>query len=129
MYIYSIAAYGVVCLWLSIAWITEGQTQIIVCPSKLLFHIPCPGCGVTRATLLWMHGHIKDALFLNPNVLFSMAFIGGFPILLIVDVVYKRGVLTTIYDKINAILCRKWVFITFLALELCIWIHNILYHI
>lgn len=102
--------------------------QIIVCPSKLLFHIPCPGCGITRATLLWMHGCIKDALLINPNVLLAIAFVGGFPVLLVIDVACKKRLLIVLYHKLEAVLHHKWSLVIFLILELCIWIHNMLCH-
>ena len=105
---------------------TDGQTSIIVCPSKLVFHIPCPGCGVTRATLLFLHGHIKEAFFFNPNVVFAIAFLVFFPIGIVTDIVWRKGILVETYRRIDAILQNKWVFGIFMALELCIWIHNII---
>lgn len=52
-----------------------------LCPVASTFGIPCPGCGLTRATLALLHGDVHTALHLHPLVwllapLF-VAFTGG----------------------------------------------------
>jgi hypothetical protein len=37
----------------------------IRCPLAALYHIPCPGCGMTRAILLLAAGHVRDSLRMN----------------------------------------------------------------
>lgn len=39
------------------------------CPLASVFGVPCPGCGLTRATLALAHGDLKHALELHPLVL------------------------------------------------------------
>ena len=36
------------------------------CPVALLLKIPCPGCGLTRATRLALHGDLAGATHLHP---------------------------------------------------------------
>jgi hypothetical protein len=36
------------------------------CPLRALAGIPCPLCGSTRGVIAAVHGHIGDALVLNP---------------------------------------------------------------
>lgn len=36
------------------------------CTIAATFHRPCPGCGLTRATLLMMHGHVRASLAMHP---------------------------------------------------------------
>lgn len=36
------------------------------CPSRLLFGIPCPGCGITRAFLLVLLGDFSSATRMHP---------------------------------------------------------------
>lgn len=39
-----------------------------LCPLAGSFGIPCPGCGLTRATLALLHGDVRGALRLHPLV-------------------------------------------------------------
>ncbi|MEZ4225303.1 MAG: DUF2752 domain-containing protein [Polyangiaceae bacterium] len=39
-----------------------------LCPTAGLFGIPCPGCGLTRATMAAAHGDFHGALQLHPLV-------------------------------------------------------------
>lgn len=36
------------------------------CPYSLLFGIPCPGCGMTRAFFALAQGNVKDAFYYHP---------------------------------------------------------------
>ena len=40
------------------------------CPSEILFGLPCPGCGLTRAALLLLKGDLQGSLRMNPMLLF-----------------------------------------------------------
>ena len=39
------------------------------CPMATVLGIPCPGCGLTRATLALLRGDVRGALALHPLVL------------------------------------------------------------
>jgi hypothetical protein len=39
-----------------------------LCPTAGLFGIPCPGCGLTRATVAALSGHFSHAFELHPLV-------------------------------------------------------------
>lgn len=43
--------------------------QVPTCPTALFFGVPCPGCGLTRATLLLFSGDVAAALRMHPLVL------------------------------------------------------------
>lgn len=117
-------SYVIVWGWLIFANI-EGQTGIIVCPSKLLYHLPCPGCGITRATLKFLNFEMLDALRINPNVIFSIIFLICCPIILFADYVYKSCFTVYLYDYIETMLHKKIVWIPFFIFEILIWLHNI----
>jgi hypothetical protein len=39
-----------------------------ICPTALFLGIPCPGCGLTRATIALLHGDVSTALGFHPLV-------------------------------------------------------------
>src|SRR4051812_36634265 len=43
--------------------------RLPLCPMASMLGVPCPGCGLTRATLALAHGDLKHALQLHPLVL------------------------------------------------------------
>jgi len=42
--------------------------DIPLCPVQRIFHYPCPFCGTTRASILLLTGHFKEALEMNPLI-------------------------------------------------------------
>jgi Protein of unknown function (DUF2752) len=44
-------------------------TRLPLCPMAGVLGVPCPGCGLTRATLALMRGDLRGALHLHPLVL------------------------------------------------------------
>lgn len=43
-----------------------GRELPVICPSRLLFGVSCPGCGMTRGVLLTLGGDLRGALSVNP---------------------------------------------------------------
>lgn len=114
---------------LAIVWIImnyDNKWNIFLgCPVKLLYDIPCPGCGMTRATISLLSGNIKSAFLQNPN---SIIFV---PILIIeaicglIDVVFSKLYAYKLYCTINKFVSRPKFLIIFFIVELTIWLRNI----
>jgi hypothetical protein len=49
-----------------------------VCPMAAITHHPCPGCGLTRATVALLRGHLGEAVRLHPLAPLVSPLIGGF---------------------------------------------------
>ena len=50
-----------------------GHELPVLCPSRLLFGVNCPGCGMTRSVLLTLGGDLRGALDVNPAGPFLVA--------------------------------------------------------
>ncbi len=48
---------------LPLEWLTGGPS---VCPFKLFTGLPCPGCGLTRSAVAFLHGDPSASLFYHP---------------------------------------------------------------
>lgn len=103
----------------------EGRMGVTACPSKLLWHIPCPGCGTTRALLLILKGDILEGISLNPNSIIAVVYLAIFPFLLLIDVIFQVHSVYDLYLFVNKVLSVKWVFVFILMFEFAVWIHNI----
>jgi hypothetical protein len=52
---------------------------IPLCPFAIVTRLPCPGCGLTRATLALLHGHLHESLRYHPlAVVVSPVVVGAF---------------------------------------------------
>jgi hypothetical protein len=70
--IWSLLAAGAVYLFI----FEPGRSGFFpICPFRFLTGFQCPGCGITRALHLILHGHILTAFMLNPLFLISIPFI------------------------------------------------------
>lgn len=94
-----------------------------VCPFKLITNIPCPGCGMGRASLALLHGHIRESLYYNILCIpFSTAILIS-TIWLFKDLITKRN---SFFIYLKQSLNRRLKFLLF-VLILITWILNI-YH-
>ena len=48
-----------------------------MCAVKLFLGIPCPGCGLTRATLALLRGDLASALAIQPAALIVLPLLAG----------------------------------------------------
>jgi len=45
---------------------TAGDPRLVLCPSRRLLGLPCPGCGMTRALAALLRGDLAGAFALHP---------------------------------------------------------------
>lgn len=45
-----------------------------LCPVKVIFHIPCPGCGLTHAFISLLKGNILKSIKYNASLIFWLLF-------------------------------------------------------
>lgn len=69
------------------------------CPLLLCTGIPCPACGLTRASILLLSGHFYDAFFMHPLIYPILVFLVYFIIMrygLSRKVSYAKGILAAL---------------------------------
>ena len=110
-------------LWLLYAVLCDGDC-VSVCPSRLLFSFPCPGCGTTRAALLLVTGKVRAGVVMNPNALLLMLFSLAYVMMLVADKA-KGAPLGVTFDKIVS-RTRSVLIPLLVILEAVVWIKNIL---
>lgn len=122
-YLLFISLATVAAIWILVTINFDGQT-FIGCPSKMLLHIPCPGCGMTRATISFIQGNILQAIRFNPNsiILIPLLMIGIF--CLIIDILLKRTYTYKFYHLINKIFEKTFILYPFLFIEFLVWLRN-----
>ena len=54
-----------------------SRLGLVLCPFRLITHLPCPGCGMTRALLALFHGDLHSALTIHPLSPFAAALLSG----------------------------------------------------
>ena len=66
-----IAAAGM--LGIAVAWPRLPVHAPLACPFRAVTGVPCPLCGMTRAVVSAMHGHLLESLRFNPAGLLLVA--------------------------------------------------------
>ncbi|HVW24552.1 MAG TPA: DUF2752 domain-containing protein [Polyangiaceae bacterium] len=54
-----------------------ARLRVPLCPVALLFHLPCPGCGLSRATFALLRGDVREALDWHPLVIVALPALGA----------------------------------------------------
>jgi hypothetical protein len=52
--------------------------RVPMCPVAIVTGYPCPGCGLTRATMALLHGDLHEAMHLHPLAPVVSPLVGGF---------------------------------------------------
>lgn len=111
-----------------IVWIVLNKClnlSITLCPTKILWGIPCPGCGITRAVKLCFEGDLLAAVRMNPNIILVWIILPIAPFILIIQLTTRKDYIA----RINAFLDKKVYLVIILIAEGSIWIYNIVRHI
>ena len=113
---------------IGVAWlvlnITVGQA-FVVCPTKLLLHLPCPGCGMTRAILALSEGDIMQAIYYNANSVIILPILAVSIMVLIFDCITANTYMYRGYHAINRYLNNRYFIVLFVLVEALIEYHHI----
>jgi hypothetical protein len=85
------------------------------CPFKLITHLRCPLCGMTRATFHLLHGDLAGALAVHPLAPLVLLLVVGGGVALLARLALGRPV--------PAVLRRRWVWL--IPVVVAIWVVNL----
>lgn len=94
-----------------------------VCPFKLITTVPCPGCGMGRASLALLQGNIGQSLYYNILCIPFSIGVSVSIVWLFKDLIGKEE---TFFAAIRQPIRKRWKYLLFVSLLLT-WILNI-YH-
>ncbi len=89
-----------------------------LCPIQLFLHIPCPGCGLTRAFVAMSHGHLLEALRWN-GLVFPLSLLFGLHFL---NHAFKFMGITYCWVSMQG---RQWQSVLMLLLVILQWLDNL----
>ena len=93
----------------------------IPCVFKLLFGIPCPGCGLFRAGVLLSRLDFVNAIRMN-IMLLPLLIVGVIHFTCaLIDALSNKGAIV----RFNAFLAKKWVIAAAILLMIVSWYYNI----
>lgn len=118
-----VTLYAVAVAWLILSNFLKG-TEGSLCPLKIMFHVPCPFCGLTHACHYLVAGHVMRAVQANPLVLLAPIAVVALP--LIVCDIFRGG--ARVYNIYIFMLKHRSVHITSLVVALLVWTYKIFQH-
>lgn len=100
-----------------------GEDHFTTCPFKLLTGIPCPGCGMGRATLSLLEGNVSQSFYYNILCIpFTIAVLTGL-CWLVFDLFKGKD---SFFETIKQPLKKKYIILLFIIIGTA-WALNI-YH-
>ena len=92
-------------LLLAICFLALKKLTGSICFSVIMFGIPCPACGLTRASILLLSGHIQDSLEMHPLLILIIIGLLLYPLLKRVTARYKFFINVYIIITISIFIC------------------------
>ncbi|WP_432766848.1 DUF2752 domain-containing protein [Xylanibacter muris] len=111
-------------IWLFVNTVFDGHTGIVVCPSKLLYDISCPGCGVTRACVRILHGDFSGGILMNPNSLVILFGMLDLHVFMLVDFICEKDYLYKCIVRLDRLFQNRIILVSFFIFELIIAVRN-----
>jgi hypothetical protein len=99
----------------------EGDSQTVLCPTRLISGVPCPGCGMGRASVEIFHGNFIDSIYFHVLAI-------PFNIIVIISLIWMISDLVkrkeSFFPAINRRM-RTWQWIILVIIIAAAWVINI----
>jgi Protein of unknown function (DUF2752) len=99
--------------------------ELVVCPIKNSFHIPCPSCGSTRSVISLLNGDIGNAIYINPLGILLALMLFLLPIWIVMDILTKSKTLFIFFLKMEYYIKKPQFAVPLAILVLVNWVWNI----
>jgi hypothetical protein len=86
------------------------------CPTRVATGIPCPGCGLTRATIALLTGHFAEALHWHPLVPFMLPLVG---FIIVRSLLVGAGLISSSAWQVRM---PTWLPVVLVALVIGVWL-------
>jgi hypothetical protein len=77
--------------------------DVPMCPMATFLHVPCPGCGMTRATLAALHGDFAASFHFHPLAVILV------PLLALYSLGHAYSYLRHGVSQIDTVVSGKWI--------------------
>ncbi len=104
---------------------TDHQHTFHFCFLKSLTGIPCVSCGITRSVIHILHGHIIEAMLINPLGLLACLVLIIAPFWVVYDFVKRKDTLPNSIRNAEALLRTQKIYLPLIVLGLLNWYWNI----
>jgi hypothetical protein len=92
---------------------------IVRCPVAMVFHVPCPGCGTTRAAFALLHLDVAQAFRWNPVAPLLLAILAAIGVRALILIVRQGHARTLDEERLGRALLLGLV--ACLPLQLLVW--------
>src|SRR5688572_17740301 len=114
-------------VWLGYNLVDRSHSQeFTVCTFKTLTGVPCISCGTTRSVQEIFHGHLAEAVLINPLGFIAAIFLLAAPVWIFIDLFRKSESFYVFYKKAEVKIKTKAVYIPLITLGLLNWCWNIM---
>ena len=84
-----------------IVFLLKANLIHLSCFFKAVFHIPCPGCGLTRAMSELIHFNFLKAIYYNVLIIPVILFLACFNFFVVLDVIKGENRVLCFLEKIG----------------------------
>ena len=124
LYAFMLAVCAAGWAWLALHLGKSTELHVQLCWIKATTGMPCPACGTTRAVDALMHGHLWEAMLINPFGLPVLLLMAAAPVWIVIDVLGKRDSFFRAFRRTEQAISKRGFAVALTALVVANWIWN-----
>ena len=124
LYAFMLAVCAVGWAWLALHLGKSAELHFQLCWIKATTGMPCPACGTTRAVDALMHGHLWEAMLINPFGLPALLLMAAAPVWIVIDVLRQSDSFFRSFRRTEQVISKRGIAIALIALVVVNWVWN-----